>query len=42
MPDTVIGYSEEVTLDQLVRGVNDKEIQADLVKEVKTDMTVQR
>ena len=37
---TVIDYSDEVILDQLVRGISDKEILADLLGETKTDMTL--
>ena len=36
--NSVVDYSEEVILDQLVRGINDKEILADLLGEIKTDM----
>ena len=38
---TIVDYSEEVILDQLVRGINDKEILADLLGETKTDMPLQ-
>ena len=39
--DTVVDYSEEVIMDQLIRGINDKEILSDLLGEVQTDMTLQ-
>ena len=39
--NTVVDYSEEVILDQLVRGIGDKEILSDLLGEVKSDMTLQ-
>ena len=35
-----IDYSNEIILDQLVRGINDKEILADLLGETKTDLTL--
>ena len=38
---TVVDYSEEVILDQLVRGISDKEILADLLGETKDDMPLQ-
>ena len=40
--DTVVDYSEEVIMDQLIRGINDKEILSDLLGEVQTDMTLQQ
>ena len=40
--DTVVDYSEEVILDQLVRGISDKDILSDLLGEVQTDMTLQQ
>ena len=40
--NTVVDYSEEVIMDQLIRGINDKEILSDLLGEVQTDMTLQQ
>ena len=37
---TIVDYSEEVILDQLVRGLADKEILADLLGESRTDMSM--
>ena len=34
-------YSEEVISDQLIRGINDKEILSDLLGEDKSDITLQ-
>ena len=34
-------YSEEVISDQLIRGINDKEILSDLLGEAKSDITLQ-
>ena len=34
-------YSEEVIIDQLVRGINEKEILSDLLGEDESDMTLQ-
>ena len=36
-----VDYSEEVIVDQLVHGINDKEILSDLLGEDKSDMTLQ-
>ena len=33
-------YSEEMILDQLIRGIGDKEILADLLGDTKTDRTL--
>ena len=38
---TIVDYSEEVILDQLVRGISDREILSDLLGETKTDMPLQ-
>ena len=38
--NAVVDYSEEVILDQHVRGIDDKEILADLLGEVQADMTL--
>ena len=37
--DSDMDYSEEVISDQLIRGINDKEILSDLLGEVKFDIT---
>ena len=36
--NTMVDYSEEVIMDQLIRGIYDKEILSDLLGEVQTDM----
>merc|ERR1711867_297190 len=40
--NTMVDYSEEVIMDQLIRGISDKEILSDLLGEVQTDMTLQQ
>ena len=39
--DSDMDYSEEVIIDQLVRGINEKEILSDLLGEDESDMTLQ-